>query len=90
MLLRVAHTPLYDQLQLEVETWIWKLPFFFAMSFQLQLQRSLFRIDRTDRSDDEIVDSLQGLGFENTMKAGEITRRRQAQRQQKTWQLRIR
>jgi hypothetical protein len=63
---------------------------FFAMSFQLQLQHSLFRIDRTDRSDDEIVDSLQGLGFEITMKAGEITRRRQAQRQQKTWQLRIR
>ncbi len=63
---------------------------FFAMSFQLQLQRSLFRIDRTDRSDDEIIDSLQVLGFEIIMKAGEITRRRQAQRQQKTWQLRIR
>jgi hypothetical protein len=36
-LLRVAHTPVYDQLQLEVETWIWKLPFFsqcpFSFSF---------------------------------------------------------
>ncbi len=63
---------------------------FFAMSFQLQIQRSLFRIDRTDRSDDEIIDSLQGLGFEIVIKAGEIKRRRQAQRQQKTWQLRIR